>query len=461
MAKAVKLPALAENVESAVVLSVLVAEGDRVVVDQPLLELETEKATVELPSPFAGTVVRIQVRAGATVSEGETLLEIEQADIPSATPPTKPAAEEVTPVSPPFSAAAPAHVPEPVKPPPKREVVQVAAKSPSEPAGKAEAAKPGTKTAQAAPPPAAAEPREPLSAIPASPFVHRLARDLGVDLAQIQGTGEGGRITRHDVTAFARTQLQQPAQGPTGPKIPPLPDFSQWGEIEREPMSMVRRTIAEHMTTAWTSVPHVTQFDQADITDLEAARKEFSKRLPEGTGKLTVTSIALKVLASALKVFPKFNASVDMASGEIIHKKYVNLGVAVDTPRGLLVPVVHNADRMNIAEIIREVDRLSENARKGKSKLDELYGGTFTLTNLGGLGTLHFTPIVNWPEVAILGLGRARSTATWVGDGFAPRLIMPLSVSYDHRVIDGGDAARFLRWVCEALERPLLMALEG
>jgi len=166
-------------------------------------------------------------------------------------------------------------------------------------------------------------------------------------------------------------------------------------------------------------------------------------------------------LASALKVFPKVNASVDMASGEIIYKKHVNLGVAVDTPRGLLVPVVHNADRMNITEIIHAVDLLSDRARNGKSKLDELYGGTFTLTNLGGLGTLHFTPIVNWPEVAILGLGRARSTATWVEEGFEPRMIMPLSLSYDHRAIDGADAARFLRWVCEALERPLLMALEG
>jgi pyruvate dehydrogenase E2 component (dihydrolipoamide acetyltransferase) len=240
-----------------------------------------------------------------------------------------------------------------------------------------------------------------------------------------------------------------------------LPDFAKWGEVERQAMSNVRRKTAEHLSNAWNSIPHVTQGDKADITELEKLRKKFGPEVEKRGGKLTVTAILVKVLAAAVKVFPQFNASVDVQSSEIIYKKYVNIGIAVDTDRGLLVPVVRNADQKNIAQIAAEVQQAAVKARDKKLTLEDMSGGGISISNLGGIGGTHFTPIVNWPEVAILGVSRGQMEPVWTGDAFEPRLMLPLSLSYDHRVIDGADAMRFLRWVADALEQPFLLSLHG
>jgi pyruvate dehydrogenase E2 component (dihydrolipoamide acetyltransferase) len=249
--------------------------------------------------------------------------------------------------------------------------------------------------------------------------------------------------------------------GAPGPAPVTLPDFAKWGAIERKPMRAVRRTTAERLGTAWAQIPHVTQFDVADVTVIEQLRQQFGKRAEAAGGKLTVTAIALKVVAAALKAFPQFNASVDMATSEIVYKQYVHIGIAVDTDRGLLVPVIRDVDRKNILQISAELAQVSEKARTGKATLEEMQGGCFTITNLGGIGGTHFTPIVNHPEVAILGLSRSRMEPVWTDGAFVPRLMLPLSLSYDHRVIDGADGIRFLRWVAEALEQPFLLSLQG
>jgi pyruvate dehydrogenase E2 component (dihydrolipoamide acetyltransferase) len=291
----------------------------------------------------------------------------------------------------------------------------------------------------------------------AAPSVRRLARELGVDIRRVQGTGPEGRVSPEDVQAFVRNALASP-QG-SGAAAVTLPDFSKWGEVERKPMSNIRRKTAEHLSHAWRVIPHVTQHDRADITALEALRKAHAPQAEKAGGKLTMTAIALKVVAAALREFPQFNSSVDLARGEIIYKKSVHVGVAADTERGLLVPVVRDVDRKGILELSSDLARLSEKARTGKLSLDEMQGGGFTITNLGGIGGVGFTPIVNWPEVAILGISRSSQEPVFVGNQFEPRLMLPLSLSYDHRVIDGADAARFLRWVAEAFEQPFVLAL--
>jgi pyruvate dehydrogenase E2 component (dihydrolipoamide acetyltransferase) len=293
--------------------------------------------------------------------------------------------------------------------------------------------------------------------------VRRLARELGIDINEVVGSESGGRVSEEDVRNYARsiilnvTRLRPAAQSVAST----LPDFSQWGAIERKPMSGVRRKTSERLSEAWQTIPHVTHFDQADITELEELRERFAKKAEAAGGKLTITAIALKVVASALKVFPQFNASLDPQAEEIIYKKYCNIGVAVDTDRGLLVPVIRDVDKKNILELAVELTELSEKARNKKISIEEMQGGSFTITNLGGIGGLNFSPIVNSPEVAILGVARASRQPVFIDGQIAPRLMLPLALSYDHRLIDGADAARFLRWVVEALQQPLLLALEG
>jgi pyruvate dehydrogenase E2 component (dihydrolipoamide acetyltransferase) len=257
--------------------------------------------------------------------------------------------------------------------------------------------------------------------------------------------------------------ITEPRAGGAPVAAEPLPDFTRWGEVERQPMRAVRRKTAQTLTAAWTTVPHVTQHDVADITSLEELRKKYAKVVEAAGGNLTVTAIAVKVVAAALKAFPQFNSSIDLAAEEIIYKKYVNIGIAVDTDRGLLVPVIRNADTKNIAQLSVELSQLSEKARSRKISLDEMQGGCFSISNLGGIGGSFFTPIVNAPEVAILGISRARMEPVYNNDSaaFVPRLMLPLSLSYDHRVVDGADGVRFLRWVVEALEQPFLLALQG
>jgi pyruvate dehydrogenase E2 component (dihydrolipoamide acetyltransferase) len=302
--------------------------------------------------------------------------------------------------------------------------------------------------------------------VPAAPHVRRLAREIGVDIYDVKGTGPGGRISEDDVKVHAKALLSAAATATATPRAghfaqPHLPDFAKWGKIERVSMRGVRRKTAEHLAEAWNTIPHVTQHDRADITELEQLRARFAPKAEEAGGKMTVTAIALKVCAAALKVFPQFNASIDIEKEEIVYKQYINIGVAADTDRGLLVPVIRDVDKRNIVELAVELSQLSKKARDKKLAPSDMEGGTFTITNLGGIGGIGFTPIVNFPEVAILGISRSRTEPEWINGKFEPRLILPLSLSYDHRLIDGADAARFLRWISEAFEQPFLLSVQG
>ena len=417
MATEFKLPDLGEGVEAGDVVGVLVAEGDTVEIDQGVVELETDKALVEVPSSVAGTVTKIHISAGDRVPVGSLLISVEEGE------------QQV-------SAEPEAEAPVPA---PKEEPASTA---------KAPAPTPSR-------PPAPTSNGDP---IPAAPSTRRLARELGVDLTQVAGSGPGGRISQDDVKAAVRDR-QTGGIAPTAPVE--LPDFSRWGNIERQPLSKVRQIIAKNMSQAWQQVAHVTQFDRADVTDLEAFRQRNKEKTEASGAKLTPTVLALKAIITALKTFPQFNASLDAGANEIILKHYYNLGIAVDTERGLLVPVIKDVDRKDILELALELGDISNRARTNKIGLDELQGGTFTVTNLGSLGVGEFTPIVNHPEVAIMGLGRAREEATVREGRIEPRLIMPLALSYDHRVIDGADGARFMRKIVDALENPELMLMGG
>jgi pyruvate dehydrogenase E2 component (dihydrolipoamide acetyltransferase) len=289
--------------------------------------------------------------------------------------------------------------------------------------------------------------------------VRRLARELGVELSDVTGTAPGGRISAEDVYRHVRRKLA--AVETTARPAEKERDYSRWGETRVEPMSTVRRRTAEQMSLAWSTIPHVTQVDYADITELDRLRRQFAPRVEKAGGKLTVTAVLLKVVGSALRRYPKFNASVDMENAAVVYKGFVNVGVAVDTERGLLVPVLRRVDEKNIVELALELKEVSEAARARKIRPELLQGATFTVTNLGGIGGSHFSPLINPPEVAVLGVARADMQQKWVDGRFEPRLMLPLSVSYDHRIIDGADAARFLRWVCEAMGEPFLMDLEG
>src|SRR5262249_42247503 len=295
----------------------------------------------------------------------------------------------------------------------------------------------------------------------AAPSVRRIARELGVDIRQEARTGPAGRITVDDVQGFVREALSGGgAPSPAGvPASQPMPDFAKWGEVERKPIGNVRRKTAEHLGHAWNVIPHVTQHDKADITALEELRKKYSPMAERAGGKMTITAIALKVLAGAVKKFPQFASSLDQARGQLVYKKFSHIGVAVDTDRGLLVAVIRDVDRKGVVELSAELAKVSEKARAGKLTLDEMSGGVITISKLGGIGGVGFTPIVNWPEVAILGMSRGATEPIWNGHEFTPRLMLPLSLSYDHRVIDGADAARFLRWIADAFEQPFVLAL--
>jgi pyruvate dehydrogenase E2 component (dihydrolipoamide acetyltransferase) len=315
--------------------------------------------------------------------------------------------------------------------------------------------------------PAARLDRGPMA--PASPSVRRLAREIGVNINEVQGSGPSGRISLDDVKEQARRILSSVGSagasgaGAASRPVRPLPDFQKWGEVERQAWSNIRRATAEHLSYAWTVIPHVTQFDKADVTALEELRKKYKATVEAAGGHLTVTAMLVKILATAMKQFPQFNASLDMDRGEIVYKKYVNVGVAVDTDRGLLVPVIRNADQKNITQIAIEVNALAAKAREKKLTLEEMSGGGLSISNLGGIGGTYFTPIVNWPEVAILGVSRGATEPVWraSSNSFEPRQMLPLSLSYDHRLIDGADAIRFLRWVVEAIEQPFLLSLVG
>jgi pyruvate dehydrogenase E2 component (dihydrolipoamide acetyltransferase) len=453
------LPELGENIASGDVLRVLVKPGDTLTKDQPVLELETDKATIEVPSSVAGQVKEVKVKVGDKVKVGQAILSVDggaaKGDAPAAEA-AKTAAPAKAPSAPAPPAPAPA-APAPAaaaKPAPKEEedtrpVVQPSQKVVDINRGARQAAEPS-------------EPDFPVA--PAAPSVRRMARELGVDIGQVAGSGPGGRISIDDVKAHTKKLVTTVAAGGAVAGVAEaLPDFTRWGAIDRQPMRAVRRKTAEHLSAAWATIPHVTQHDAADITSLEELRKKYAKQVEAAGGNLTVTAIAVKICAAALKVFPQFNSSIDLAANEIIYKKFVNIGIAVDTDRGLLVPVIRDADTKSITQISVELSQLSERARNRKISLDEMQGGCFSISNLGGIGGTLFTPIVNAPEVAILGISRGRMEPVYNKDTgqFVPRLMLPLSLSYDHRVIDGADGIRFLRWVVEAIEQPFLLALHG
>jgi pyruvate dehydrogenase E2 component (dihydrolipoamide acetyltransferase) len=445
-----KVPELGENVAQGDVTRVLVKVGDTIAKEQPVVELETDKATIEVPSSVAGTVKEIKVKPGDKVNVGAVILTVDENGSGA------PKQEE--------NGAPPTKQQAPAEPKTEQKQEQKVLSMPRR--------EPPSETA-AAPPPAAAvapKPQEPAAkaegpAAPASPSVRRLAREIGLDINDVQGTGPGGRITDEDVKEHARRILSSiggaMSRPGSGPATVPLPDFGKWGPVERQPMSNIRRRTAEHLSHAWTTIPHVTQFDKADITPMEELRAKFRKQVEEAGGNLTVTAVLVKVLAAAVKQFPQFNASLDEANSAIVHKNYINVGVAVDTEFGLLVPVIRNVDQKNITEIAVELHQLSEKARAKKLTLEEMSGGGISISNLGGIGGTYFTPIVNWPEVAILGVSRGIIEPVWRNDTFEPRQLLPLSLSYDHRVIDGADAMRFLRWVVQALEQPFLLSLLG
>jgi pyruvate dehydrogenase E2 component (dihydrolipoamide acetyltransferase) len=453
----ITIPEISENVTSGSVVSVLLAQGNPVDVDDVIIELETDKAVVEIPSTAKGVLKELLVKEGDEVQVGDVIARIDtQASAPAGTretPPPAAAAEpqaEAQPVS-------DESVPAPASPTP-------APASPKPPP-----------PAQAHPPTPRPEPPAPAgpdrSDRPAAPSVRRLARELGVDLHRVAASGAGGRITQDDVKAHIRQVADDhPAGAPPTMAAPiaaaaetvdpNLPDFSRWGEIESVDLDTVRRITADNMQRSWNTVPHVTQFDEADLTAVQDFIGQNAKRVADQGGKLTASAVLTKICALALVRFPRFNASLDSAAGKLVLKKYVNVGIAVDTPRGLLVPVVRNASGKSITQIAIEITDLAQRARDKKIKPDEMEGGTFTLSNQGGIGGTNFTPIVFWPQVAILGVSRSAVRQRLVGDAFAARPILPLSLSYDHRVIDGADAARFLRWVCDSLSHPLTMLLD-
>jgi pyruvate dehydrogenase E2 component (dihydrolipoyllysine-residue acetyltransferase) len=476
------LPELGENVTAGDVVRVLVSPGDSVAKDQPVLELETDKATIEVPSSVAGTVKDVRVKQGERIKVGQVVLTVDDGGGAAPRETAGKAADEgAKPKPQPPGGATEGGLSQ--KAPGQREAAASSggAKRAKEDAGQGQADQPeaqqaepvaeakprrgevvdisrGARATPAPAPAASADTVDQGPAAPAAPSVRRLARELGIDIRHVSGSGPGGRISTEDVQAFVRGALSSgggPALAPPGA----LPDFTKWGDVERKSMSNIRRKTAEHLSSAWNQIPHVTQHDKADITAVEELRKKYAAQAERAGGKLTMTAIALKIAATALQRFPQFNASADVARNEIVYRKYVHVGVAVDTPRGLLVPVIRDVDRKGIIDLAAELATVSEKARAGKLSLDEMQGGGFTITNLGGIGGTSFTPIVNWPEVAILGISRGATEPVYDGHSFQPRLMLPLSLSYDHRVIDGADGARFLRWVADAFEQPFVMSL--
>jgi pyruvate dehydrogenase complex dihydrolipoamide acetyltransferase long form len=426
-----KLPDLGENINSAEVLKVLVAPGDTVAKEQGLIEVETDKATIEVPCNIAGTVTAIHVKDGDTIAPGQVIVTLDAVDAPQVASPTpEPTAEPETKSEP---------VSEPQPHPPAAPVSVPA------PASANANAKPGGS---------------------ASPAIRRLARELGVDLASVACTD--GRITREDVMAAASGKTpakqhaistpssQQPATPATGlPATPDKPDNDSFGPVSRDRVTKIRQTIAKRMADSAATIPHVTNFDDADITELEAIRKDSKEDYAAQGIKLTSMPFIIKACATALREHPVVNASIDLEKREITYKQYVNIGIAVDTDRGLVVPVIRNADTMTVPDIARALMAVAQTARSNKFTLEDLSGGSFTISNLGAIGGTYSTPIINKPEVAILLVGRSRLLPAVMSDGnIEPRLLMPLSLSYDHRLVDGGAAARYLNAIKSLLEAP-------
>lgn len=400
------------------VIEIMVHVGDQIEVDTPLITLESDKASMDIPSPVAGKITKLSVKVGDKVSEGDVIL---LATVENDSEGEKP---EPTP----------------------SESVQVSASESLKSAAE------DHKQEDVSSKPISASTVESTRILAAGPAVRRMARELGVNLSEVAGTGRKERITKEDVQAFVKARLsEQPSSSSLGMPSNPVIDFSQFGEIETKPLNKIKRLTGVNVHRSWITIPHVTQFDSADITDVEAFRKSEAENAKEKGYKLTLLAFVCAVVSKALKAFPQFNASLDATGANLVYKKYCNIGIAVETPNGLVVPVIKNVDRLSVADIATEMTRLSSKARDKGLMPADMAGGCFTISSLGGIGGTSFTPIVNSPEVAILGLSRSEIKPVYENGTFQPRLMLPLSLSYDHRVIDGAEAARFTRFICDCL----------
>lgn len=484
MAEQFRLPDLGENIESGDVVSLLVSEGDQIKAGQNVIEIETDKATVEVPCPLAGRVAKILVKPGDTVPVHGVIMEVDSAGAAAA-----PAAKPSTPAQPAAKPSKP-RVEEPQvedaddesesaggnghHATPKRAATNPAAQRATAPPPTAHAPRPAAPKTPALSAPASASEEDPqanlVPALPAGPSTRRLARELGVDLRVVTGTGPEGRILREDVIRAVReaTTSPTPASKPRPGKRPGVPvaaveDQDSFGKIRRERLTKIRKTIAANMARSSNTIPHVTNFDEADITELDQIRRESIQDYVGANIKLTMMPFVMKAIAHALKLHPMLNAQLDMEEEEIIYKEYVNLGIAVDTDRGLVVPVIRNVDQLGIPQIAQALQVAADKARANQFSLDDLRGGSFTISNLGAVGGIYSTPIINWPELAVLLVGRSRKMPLVIDGEIKVRLMMPLSLSYDHRLIDGATAARFLNEVIAFLAAPgrLLLAPVG
>jgi pyruvate dehydrogenase E2 component (dihydrolipoamide acetyltransferase) len=445
------------------VIDVLVKDGQQIEKETPLVTIETEKAAMDVPSPVAGKIVQVKLKTGDKVSEGSLILLLEPAA--AAAPADKPAAPAPATAAPPAAAQAPA---------PTADKAAAAAAPPAEKAAAPSAASSGASSAgpgatsagapNRAPPAAPGAERAPREARPeiderafskahASPSVRKFARELGADLGRVVGTGVKGRITQEDVKAHVKSLLTGPAAAVPAAPFPRVPvvDFAQFGPVEIKPLSRIQKISGSRLQASWLNLPHVTQHEDADITDLEAARVALKDRASQEGVRLTPLVFIIKACILALKEFPRFNSSLDEAGENLVFKKYFNIGFAADTPNGLVVPVIANADQLDTFAIASTLTSMSEKARTGKLKAAEMHGGSFTISSLGGIGGTYFTPIINAPEVAVLGVSKAMQKPVYERGAFIPRLILPLSLSYDHRVVDGAEAARFAVFLAKTL----------
>ena len=451
MSKEIRMPEISEDADSGTVAEILVQEGDTIEEEQSIIAVESDKASVEVPSPEAGTVKEIKVAEGDEIKVDDIILILEENG-----------KEEEEEKEDKKEEARKKETSEEEEEEPEEE-----SKEEEEGAAKDKSAEKAEKAAQQAKKQDTQVKKEEKEEVPqdedsradvpAAPSVRRLSRELGIDIHQIEGTGPGNRITAEDVKAYAKEAIR----GNGKYTAPSLPDFSQWGEVEREKASSIRKITAEGTTQSWQTIPHVTHFDKADIARLEIFREKYVEKAQQAGGKLTITAILLKIAATALKTFPKFNASIDMQNQEIIYKKYCHIGVAADTDQGLLVPVIRDVNHKSVIELSVELTEMAEKARNGKLSPDEMKGGTFTISNLGGIGGTHFTPVIYQHQAAILGVSRASIEPVFENGEFQPKTMLPLALSYDHRLIDGAEAARFLRWVCRVIEDPTVMLMEG
>jgi len=462
MSKEIKMPQISEDAESGTIVEVLVSEGDTIEEEQSIIAVESDKASVEVPAEAAGKIKEIRVSEGDEIAVGDVIIILEDSENGQSEETDEAETEEQ-------AKAEPEQKEDQEEGQEEEDQEEVESKKEGneekQEQEKGQQDKKASSEAKQGKAEKSSGKKE--GEVPAAPSVRRLAREMDVDIYSVQGSGPGNRITADDVKAAANGKAPDQQQKKVSQETSDdareteLPDFTQFGEVERKKMSGIRKATAKSMGSAWRTVPHVTHFDQADISTLQDFMQQYENKAEKAGVKLTVTAVLVKLSASAMRAFPKFNASVDIDNQEVIYKKYINIGVAVATDSGLLVPVVYEADRKSVIEISGELTELAKKAREGKLSGEEMSGGNFTVSNLGGIGGTQFTPIVYHPQVAILGVSRNRVEPVWIEDEFQPRTILPLSLSYDHRLIDGAEAARFMRWMCQVMEDPFVMLMEG